>query len=300
MDNGNSNASCLTDMGHKQDLGANVVDQEVEKDEIWIKICQEAADDAKDEPLLAQHLHSAISSHTSLEQALAFLLGTKLASLTLDSGILYNLFYDTLMHGKAVRDAVRADLKAVKDRDPACISYCHCLLNYKGFQACEAYRICHQMWNQGRCQLAFALQSRISEVFAVDIHPAARIGKGVLFDHATGVVIGETAVVGDNVAILHGVTLGGTGKVGGDRHPKIGNGVLIGAGASVIGNIKVGDGAKIGAGAVVLMEVPPKTTAVGCPARLVGSKTNPSKLQEVPSETMDHVSYVQEWSDYVI
>lgn len=273
---------------------------EDEDDAMWSQIRREATHDASEEPLLSEHLHSFILSHTSLEQALASLLATKLASFTLGYNSLYTIFFDALTSNLEVNNAVRADIKAVKDRDPACLSYCHCILNYKGFQACQAYRIFHHLWGKGQRLLACTLQSRVSEVYAVDIHPAARIGKGVLFDHATGVVIGETAVVGDNVAILHGVTLGGTGKTGGDRHPKIGDGVLIGAGASVIGNIKVGAGAKIGAGAVVLMEVPPRTTAVGCPARLVGSKTNPSKLKEVPSDTMDHVSYVLEWSDYVI
>ncbi|MCO5554579.1 hypothetical protein L7F22_008109 [Adiantum nelumboides] len=268
--------------------------------DMWTKIRQEAARDVIDEPLLSKYLQRFIISHASLGEALAFLLATKLANTDLDFDVLYNLFLNALRSSAKLRQAVCADIKAVKDRDPACLSYCHCMLNYKGFQACEAYRIFHHLWGQGRQALACLLQSRVAEVFAVDIHPAARIGKGVLFDHATGLVIGETAVVGDNVAILHGVTLGGTGKQGGDRHPKIGDGVLIGAGASIIGNFKVGEGAKVGAGAVVLMDVPPRMTAVGCPARLVGSRTNPSTLKEIPSDTMDHVSFVTEWSDYVI
>ncbi|OMO83711.1 hypothetical protein CCACVL1_11257 [Corchorus capsularis] len=143
-------------------------------------------------------------------------------------------------------------------------------------------------------------EARASEVFAVDIHPGAKIGSGILFDHATGVVVGETAVIGNNVSILHNVTLGGTGKASGDRHPKIGNGVLIGAGTCILGNIKIGDGAKIGAGSVVLKEVPPRTTAVGNPARLVGGRDNPVKLDKIPSFTMDHTSHISEWSDYVI
>ncbi|KAL2956288.1 hypothetical protein AAZX31_18G077000 [Glycine max] len=192
--------------------------------------------------------------------------------------------------------AVKDDLIAVKERDPACISYVHCLLNFKGFLACQAHRIAHKLWLQGRKVLALLIQNRVSEVFAVDIHPGAKIGRGILLDHATGLVVGETAVIGNNVSILHNVTLGGTGKASGDRHPKIGDGVLIGAGTCILGNIKIGDGAKIGACSVVLKEVPPRTTAVGNPARLVGGKDNPIKLDKMPSFTMDHTS----WSDYVI
>lgn len=161
----------------------------------------------------------------------------------------------------------------------------------------QAQRVSHKLWNQSRRPLALALQSRISDVFAVDIHPAAQIGKGVLFDHATGVVVGETAVIGNNVSILHHVTLGGTGKLGGDRHPKIGDGVLIGAGATILGSVRIGEGAKIGAGSMVLIDVPPRTTAVGNPARLVGGKDKPRKHEECPGETMDHTF---EWSDYII
>jgi len=164
----------------------------------------------------------------------------------------------------------------------------------------QAYRVAHVLWAQSRCPLALALHSRVADVFSVDIHPAARIGKGILLDHATGVVIGETAVVGNSVSILHHVTLGGTGKVGGDRHPKIGDGVLIGAGATILGNVRIGEGAKIGAGSVVLIDVPPRTTAVGNPARLVGGKEKPSRHEDVPGESMDHTSFILKWSDYII
>jgi serine O-acetyltransferase len=204
------------------------------------------------------------------------------------------------MEDAGIRRAIREDIRAVKERDPAFISYSRCLLNYKGYLSCQAYRVAHHLWNQGRISLALAIQSRVSEVFQVDIHPAAEIGSGIMLDHATGLVVGETARIGSNVSILHQVTLGGTGAVDGDRHPKIGDGVLIGAGAIILGNIDIGNGAKIGAGSVVLSDVPPHTTAVGNPARLLGGKRDPTKLKEIPSETMDHTSFIKGWSDYVI
>ncbi|CAK9217231.1 unnamed protein product, partial [Sphagnum troendelagicum] len=267
---------------------------------LWQRMREEARWDAVKEPLLASYLYSTILSHRSLERALAFHLGNKLASSTLLSTQLCNLISDTFMEDEDIRRAIRADIQAVKERDPAFSSYSHCLLNFKGYLACQAYRVAHRLWKQGRTALALAVQSRISEVFHVDIHPAAHIGSGIMLDHATGLVVGETARIGNNVSILHQVTLGGTGAVDGDRHPKIGDGVLIGAGAIILGNIKIGDGAKIGAGSVVLIDVPPHTTAVGNPARLLGGKQAPTKLSEIPSETMDHTSFIKGWSDYVI
>ncbi|KAJ0018334.1 hypothetical protein Pint_09466 [Pistacia integerrima] len=193
----------------------------------------------------------------------------KLSHPSLPIDTLSQLFITILGDDHGIQTAIRDDLRAARERDPSCISYVHCLLHFKGFLACQAHRIAHKLWSQGRSSMALLIQSRVSEVFAVDIHPAARIGRGTLIDHATGVVIGETAVVGDNVTILHNVTLGGTGKVSGDRHPKIGDGVLLGAGTKVLGNIRIGEETKIGAGSVVLKEVPPGSTAVGNPARLI-------------------------------
>ncbi|KAF3792132.1 Serine acetyltransferase [Nymphaea thermarum] len=271
-----------------------------ETDELWMKIREEARRDVEQEPVLGSFYMAAILSHGSLESALATHLGNKLSTPFLPVSSLAEVFCAKILEDGAIRTAVREDLKAVKERDPACVSYVHCLLNFKGFLAIQAHRVAHRLWNQGRVPLALIIQNRVSEVFAVDIHPAARIGKRVLLDHATGVVIGETAVIGDDVSILHSVTLGGTGNANGDRHPKIADGVLIGAGSYVLGNVKVGSGAKIGAGSVVLKEIPARTTAVGNPARLIGGKDNPIKLTKIPSMTMDLTSYISQWSEYVI
>lgn len=266
---------------------------------VWAEIKAEARRDAESEPALASYLYSTILSHSSLDRSLSFHLGNKLCSSTLLSTLLYDLFLNAFSGDPDLRSAAVADLRAARSRDPACVSFSHCLLNYKGFLACQAHRVAHKLWTQSRRPLALALQSRISDVFAVDIHPGAKLGKGILFDHATGVVVGETAVIGDNVSILHHVTLGGTGKAGGDRHPKIGDGVLIGAGATILGNVKIGAGAKIGAGSVVLIEVPPRATAVGNPARVVEGK-EATKLDECPGMSMDHTSFISDWSDYTI
>ncbi|GFP80486.1 serine acetyltransferase 1 chloroplastic [Phtheirospermum japonicum] len=246
--------------------------QEKNEDQIWLKIRQEAEFGATQEPILSELYNSAILSRNSLESALANHLSIKLCNANLSKEVLYSVFSEALVEDVEIQGAVRDDLRAVKDRDPACLTYINCFLNFKGFLACQAQRLAHKFWIQGRTALALLVQSRVSEAFAVDIHPGARIGRGIVFDHATGVVIGETAVVGDDVTILHGVTLGGTGKAEGDRHPKIGDGVVIGAGAKVLGSVRVGQNAKIGAGAVVLKEVPMRATAVGNPARLVGSR----------------------------
>ncbi|KAG0456798.1 hypothetical protein HPP92_024586 [Vanilla planifolia] len=266
-------------------------------DDVWARIRAEALSDADTEPILASFYSDLILRHDSLESALADHLASKLCIPgLLSASDLHDLFFDVLIHDLTIRYAVRADLHAAKDRDPACLKMAHCFLYYKGFLACQAHRVAHRLWNSGRRAAALLIQSRTSEVFAVDIHPGARIGVGILLDHATGLVIGETAVIGNNVSILHNVTLGGTGKESGDRHPKIGDGVLIGAGTQILGNVRIGNGAKVGAGSVVLKEVPDRTTAVGNPAKLIGGKENPVRLQQLPSFTMDHTS----WSDYVI
>lgn len=276
------------------------LDRDAEIDDVWAKIRQEAKSDIEREPIVSGYYQASIVSQRSLEAALANTLSVKLSNLNLPSNTLFDLFTGVLEEHPEIVESVKQDLLAVKERDPACISYVHCFLHFKGFLACQAHRIAHELWTQNRKILALLIQNRVSEAFAVDFHPGAKIGTGILLDHATAIVIGETAVVGNNVSILHNVTLGGTGKQCGDRHPKIGDGVLIGAGTCILGNITIGEGAKIGAGSVVLKDVPPRTTAVGNPARLLGGKDNPKKHDKIPGLTMDQTSHISEWSDYVI
>ncbi len=239
-------------------------------DPVWQRVCEEATDAVRAEPLLGGLMHSGLLHHKTMEGALAFRFSMKLASGEMSEQILREIADEAFAADPDLGQAARADLMAVFDRDPACHRYIQPLLFFKGYQAVQAYRVGHWLWHSGRRDLAYFVQMRVSEVFGVDIHPAAKVGKGLMIDHAHSIVIGETAVVGDNVSMLHSVTLGGTGKEDGDRHPKIGNGVLIGAGAKVLGNIHVGYCSRIAAGSVVLQDVPPCTTVAGVPARVVG------------------------------
>ena len=253
-------------------------------DPVWARIRQEADGIVHAEPVLVRFICDSVLMHYSLERALACLLADKLASRELTATSLAKVFDGALALEGDISEAVRRDLDAVLDRDPAARSLLLPFLYFKGFHAIQSYRMSHWLWDHGRRPLALFLQSRISEVFDVDIHPAARIGKGILLDHGTSVVIGETAVVGDDVSMLHEVTLGGTGKESGDRHPKVGRGVLIGAGAKILGNISIGDGSKIAAGSVVLSAVPAHSTVAGIPAKVVGKPRT-----DVPSLHMDHM-----------
>lgn len=230
---------------------------------------REAADESRRDPDIRIFLEQHITNHDNLSVSLAMLLSGKLGSKHFPPLVLQGLFEDFYFQAPvAVEDAVY-DLVATKERDPAAVHYFEIMLFMKGYQALQAYRLSHWLWNNGRNSMAYFIQNRMSEVFAVDIHPAAVIGKGILFDHATSLVIGETAVVEDNVSILHEVTLGGTGKESGDRHPKVRKSVMIGAGAKILGNVVIGEGAKVGAGSVVLDDVPPHYTVVGVPAQIV-------------------------------
>ncbi|KAI3432387.1 hypothetical protein D9Q98_003943 [Chlorella vulgaris] len=250
-------------------------------DILWQTIRREAQVDAAAEPLLSSFLYASILSHDSFERSLSFVLSNRLSSATFLSTELFEVFYSILRTKPLITEAALADIAAVRERDPACMSYSQALLHFKGFHAIEAHRIAHELWVRGRRVMAVALQSRMSEVFAVDIHPAASFGKGILLDHGTGVVIGETAQLGNNVSILQNVTLGGTGKVHGDRHPKISDNVLIGASASILGNIRVGKGAQVAAGSLVLKPVPPRTLVAGSPAKEIGTiKGNPALRME--------------------
>lgn len=239
-------------------------------DPVWDRIRAEALDAIAAEPLLGGLVHSSLLHHPTFERALAYRFSLKLASGEMSEQILREIADEALGKDPTIGAAARADVVAVHDRDPACHRFLQPVLFFKGYQAIQAYRVGHWLWGRQRFDLAYFVQMRVSEVFGVDIHPAARIGQGIMIDHAHSIVIGETAVVGDNVSMLHSVTLGGTGKEDGDRHPKIGDGVLIGAGAKILGNIRVGACSRIAAGSVVLQDVPSNTTVAGVPARVVG------------------------------
>ena len=260
----------------------------------WAALRNHAAHLASTEPQLASMLQAVILSHADFAGALAYQLARKLGDQELRAMSLREICEDAYAADRALIEAAHADLRAVFERDPACKGYLQPFLFFKGFQALQTHRIAHWLWAEGRETMAFLLQSRMSELFQLDIHPAARIGSGVFIDHGTGIVIGETATVGDEVSLLHGVTLGGTGAQRGDRHPKIGRGVLIGAGAKVLGAIEVGDYAKIASGSVVLRPVPAGCTAAGVPARLV----NCPSCKE-PARSMDH-TLAEMVYDYVI
>ena len=251
---------------------------------IWDIMRFEAGQAASDEPALGSLLHATILNHKSLSRALAYQLAQKIGGADLNSLQIREVCAEAYISNPQIVEYAEIDMDAVMQRDPACHSYLQPFLYFKGFQALQAHRVAHYLWQNGRQLLALHLQSRVSELFQVDIHPAAKIGKGVFIDHATGIVVGETAVIGDNVSILHNVTLGGTGKEGGDRHPKIGDGVLIGAGAKVLGNIRIGENARIAAGSLVLKDVVRGATVAGIPAKVV--KVAPS---ECCAQSMDQI-----------
>jgi serine O-acetyltransferase len=261
---------------------------------VWAALRNEADRASSTEAGLASLMNAVILRHDRLDAALSYQLARKLGDQELRAMSVREICDEAYEADASLVSAAEADLRAVFERDPACRGYLQPFLFFKGFLAIQVHRVAHVLWTQGRHTLAFYLQSRASELFQVDIHPNARLGRGLFFDHGTGIVIGETAVVGDEVSMLHGVTLGGTGAERGDRHPKIANGVLLGAGAKVLGNIEIGEYAKIASGSVVLKPVPPHCTAAGVPARLVNCPTCPE-----PARTMDH-TLADVVYDYVI
>lgn len=257
-------------------------DSTLKNDRVWKRILNEAEEAVEQDPCLKALYDKSVFRHHSFEEALACRFAEKLASSELSVDELNKTALKAHSTDHGIGKAARADIIAVFDRDPACHLFIQPLLYFKGFQAMQCYRIGHYLWNQGRKEFAYYIQMRVSEVFGVDIHPNAKLGRGILIDHAHAIVIGETSHVGDNVSMLHSVTLGGTGKEGGDRHPKVEEGVLLGAGAIILGNITVGHCSRVAAGSVVLQSIPPCKTVAGVPARVVGESGC-----EQPSETMD-------------
>jgi serine O-acetyltransferase len=249
---------------------------------VWRTIREESVAAVEHDRIMAEAIRDTVLQHSNFADALAHRLARKLSDYAISIETLEGIICEALSSNAGIEEAALADLTAVRDRDPACPDLLTPFLFFKGYQAIQAYRFGHWLWQRGRQHLALHLQSRSAEIFAVDIHPAARLGRGILLDHGTGIVVGETSVIDDDVSILQSVTLGGTGKQCGDRHPKIRRGVLIGAGAKILGNITVGEGAKVGAGSIVLENVHPYTTVVGNPARPVGVRHT-----SMPALTMD-------------
>jgi len=259
-----------------------IIESQIEPRDVWKSMRAEAATAASGELILASYFHNTILRHKSLEHAVADQLAAVLDHNALTATSLQEVIASALESDPCISRSMHADICAWYDRDPACDKYLTPFLYFKGFHALQSHRIAHWLWNQGRFTLALYFQSRVSEQFSVDIHPAAKFGGGIMIDHATGLVVGETCVVGDNVSILHSVTLGGSGRGSGDRHPKIGHGVMIGAGAKVLGPVRVGDDVKIAAGSLVLHDVPDHTTVAGVPAHQVGGR-----IEGAPAFTMD-------------
>jgi serine O-acetyltransferase len=253
-------------------------------DPVWTRLRQEADTIINNEPVLASLVLETVSQQTSLENAVAARISSRLNHSDVSGKLIYQAFIEAAAADPTITESYRADMVATFDRDPACESLITPLLYFKGFHAIQTHRLAHWLWGQGRKDLALYLQSRSSSVFQTDIHPAARIGRGIFLDHATGFVVGATAVIEDNVSIMQSVTLGGTGKEKGNRHPKIRHGVLLGAGAKVLGNIEVGHCSRIASGSIVLENVPPNSTAVGVPARVIG----PAGCME-PARSMDQI-----------
>lgn len=253
-------------------------------DPVWQRVCQEAEEIVRADPAMASFVVETILNEKSLETAIVHRLANRLDHGDVSGDLIRQSFEEVLAQDPSLGEAFRADIAAVYDRDPACHRLIEPILFFKGFHAIQTHRFAHRLWQAGRRDFAYYLQSRASQIYQVDIHPAVPVGRGIMFDHATGLVIGETAVIEDDVSILQGVTLGGTGKEHGDRHPKIRRCVMIGAGAKILGNIEIGSCSRVAAGSVVLRDVPPNSTVVGVPARVVGVADCPE-----PGRTMNQL-----------
>ncbi len=251
--------------------------------DLWPLMRAEAERKAQEEPILGSYFHATILNHQTFGSALSFRLASKLDNPMLPTMLIRDVIGEAMDRDETLLSSAEIDILATYTRDPACEDLSSPFLFFKGFHALQAHRVANWLWNEGRRTLAQFFQNQISVTLGVDIHPAAKVGSGIMLDHATGIVIGETAVVEDDVSILHSVTLGGSGKTSGDRHPKIRQGVLLAAGSKVIGNIEVGTNAKVGAGSVVLENVPPNVTVAGVPAKIVGQVHN-----QIPAHDMDH------------
>jgi serine O-acetyltransferase len=273
-----------TTTGNLTLLPRTLGDAEEAGDQLWTRLRNEAEDAFLRAPALAPLFLDSVINQPSFEAALAHRVASRLKNDVISLPLIVQAFQRALAADPSIAIAVRTDIAAIFERDPACERFIEPFLYFKGFHAIQAHRLTHWLWGNGERDFSLYLQSRASEVFQTDIHPAAKFGKGIFLDHATGLVVGETAVVGDDVSMLQNVTLGGTGKEAGDRHPKISSGVMIGAGAKILGRIVVGENARVAAGSVVLRSVPPHATVAGVPARIVRTET-----PEHPSQTMDQV-----------
>ncbi len=272
-------------MAQQQKRSASALDK---VDPVWTRIRREAEEVARQEPEIASFIYSSILHHDTLEAVVVHRIAERLDHPDVSGELIRQAYADALGDQPSIGEAFRADIVATYDRDPATNRFIEPVLYFKGFHAVETHRLAHWLWDKSRKDFAYYLQSRSSSVFQTDIHPAARIGRGIFLDHATGLVVGETAVIEDDVSLLHDVTLGGSGNETGDRHPKIRRGVMIGAGAKILGNIEVGHCARIAAGSVVLKPVPHNVTVAGVPARVIGE----AGCAE-PSRTMDQMLYEQ-------
>lgn len=256
-------------------------------DPIWAEVKKQAEAIVASEPAIASFVYATILNHDRLEDAIVHRVAQRLDNSVVSAEVIRLAFKEALAENPELGEIMRCDIAAVYDRDPACDRHIEPVLYFKGFHAIQAHRLAHWLWTKGRRDFALYLQARSSAIFQTDISPAVPMGCGIFLDHATGLVIGRTSVIEDDVSILQDVTLGGTGKESGDRHPKIRHGVLIGAGAKILGNIEIGEGAKVAAGSVVLHAVAPYTTVAGVPAKVVGKAEGHTEAARVMDQTFD-------------